>query len=72
MVIVLHKEDCLDISEHSLHVKVKKMDDLVAEVFSLMQKYKISFHHVEPHNRSCPGSKFPLEELEHKLFILEH
>ncbi|MBS4031940.1 MAG: hypothetical protein KGZ63_11060 [Clostridiales bacterium] len=72
MVIVLHKEDCPDIPEHSLHVKVKKMDDLVDEVFSLMQKYKIPFHHVEPHNRNCPGLKFPLEELEHKLFILEH
>ncbi len=70
--IVVHKEDCYEAQAGELHVVAKEMDALVEEIFILMQKHKIPFYNVEAHKNECLGTSFPMEELEHRLFILEH
>lgn len=71
MKIVLHAAGCPGLTGDGLQVKVKAMDDLVSEVYTLMQTHQIPFYHVVIHSRECPGGNFPLEELEHRLFVLE-
>ncbi len=70
--IVIHRESCRQSQAGVLNVSVKEMDELVGEVYSLMQEHHIPFFEVVTHSRDCPGSAFPMEELEHRLFILEH
>lgn len=72
--IVLHSPGCQALADKpgELHVVVKELDSLVEEVYGLMQRHRIPFYQVQPHNHSCPGPRFPYEDLEFKLFTLEH
>lgn len=73
--IIVHKTGCPELaveSNESLHVACEEMGNLVTRIFGLMQKYRIPFYQVIPHNQSCPGHHFPWEDLEFQLFELEH
>lgn len=74
--IIVHRLDCPDLQkpgEGELSVGVKgNLDALVTEIHSLMKTHNIPFYQVESHDESCPGRRFPWEDLEFKLFVLEH
>jgi len=70
--ITVHNEKCRQAFAGEFHVTVKEMDSLVAEIYTLMNKHNIPFYNVVTHLRDCPGPAFPVEELELRLFTLEH
>ena len=71
--IMVHSIGCQGTGDPgTLNVAVEEMDQLVREVYGLMQEYSIPFYQVVPHHSSCPGPRFPWEDLEFQLFTLEH
>lgn len=73
--IVLHRPDCPELGKASagqLNLPIEEMGALVQRVHELLDKYQLPFYRVEPHNQNCPGRQFPWEELDFRLFILEH
>jgi len=74
--ITVHKPDCPELlkpQNGELAVGVKgNLETLVSEIHALMKIHNIPFYNVAPHNQSCPGCRFPWEDLEFRLFVLEH
>lgn len=73
--IVLHRPGCPKLGntmESQVDLPIEEMETLVLRVHGLLRKHQLPFYRVEPHNQNCPGRQFPWEDLEFKLFVLEH
>ncbi|MGI6364711.1 MAG: hypothetical protein ACOX2G_03045 [Bacillota bacterium] len=73
--VTVHCSGCPEAANPGdLHVvyENENMETLVAEVFRLLEEHDLPFYSVQAHNKQCPGCHFPWEELELRLFILQH